>query len=86
HKKPARKQADRRDEAEHKILTAAIRLLVEKGYDRFSLAEVGYAAGYSRALPAHYFGKKEDLLSQVATYLVATYRESIATSPPLKPG
>ncbi|WP_337188141.1 TetR/AcrR family transcriptional regulator [Phenylobacterium sp.] len=76
--KPARTQAERREEAERRILQAAIRLLVEKGYDRFSLAEVGDLAGYSRGLPGHYFGKKEDLLSQVAMFIVAGYRESVA--------
>jgi TetR/AcrR family acrAB operon transcriptional repressor len=72
--KQPRKQVERREEAETKILHAAIRLIVDKGYDRFSLAEVGEAAGYSRGLPAHYFGKKEDLLSEVVRYIVDNYR------------
>jgi TetR/AcrR family acrAB operon transcriptional repressor len=74
--KQARTQAERRGEAERRILNAAIRLLVDKGYDRFTLAEVGDLAGYSRGLPAHYFGKKEDLLSEVVRFIVARYRDS----------
>jgi TetR/AcrR family acrAB operon transcriptional repressor len=69
-----RKQVERREEAEAKILNAAIRLIVEKGYDRFTLTEVGEVAGYSRGLPAHYFGKKEDLLTEVVRYIVDNYR------------
>ena len=74
--KPAVTQADRRKEAERRLLNAAIRLLVDKGYDRFTLAEVGQVAGYSRGLPAHYYGKKEDLLSELARFIVDNYRKS----------
>lgn len=58
-----RTQAERREEAEGKLLRAAIELLATRGYDGFTLAEVGKAAGYSRGLPAHYFGCKEELLA-----------------------
>jgi TetR/AcrR family acrAB operon transcriptional repressor len=84
--KQARTQAERRGEAERRILNAAIRLIVDKGYDRFTLAEVGELAGYSRGLPAHYFGKKEDLLSEVARFIVARYRESSPETESMEPG
>jgi AcrR family transcriptional regulator len=84
--KVRRTQAERREEAEQRILNAAIRLIVEKGYDRFTLADVGDRAGYSRALPAHYFGKKDDLLSKVAQYLVSNYRGSAAAMDGVEPG
>jgi AcrR family transcriptional regulator len=77
-KRHPRKQVERREEAETKILTAAIRLLVDKGYDRFTLAEVGELAGYSRGLPAHYFGKKEDLLVEMMRYIIENYRSGVA--------
>jgi len=73
----ARSQAERRQEAEQGLLKAAIHLLVERGFHGFTLAEIGERAGYSRALAAHYFGKKEDLLSQVAAFIVRHYGEAV---------
>ena len=64
-----RTQAERREEAERLILDAAVRLVAEKGLDEVTLADAGEAAGYSRGLPAHYFGSKADLLSAVAAYI-----------------
>jgi len=84
--KQTRTQAERRDEAERRILEAAMRLLVERGYDRFSLADVGEVAGYSRGLPGHYFGRKEDLLSQVAMFIVSRYYEAIVDTDAFQPG
>ena len=46
-----RSQAQRRDEAERRLLSAAVRLVGERGLERITLAEVGEAAGYSRGLP-----------------------------------
>jgi AcrR family transcriptional regulator len=82
----SRTQAERREEAEHKLLNAGIRLLVDKGYGRFTLAEVGDLAGYSRGLPAHYFGKKDDFLSEVARYIVERYRADVTHIDRGKPG
>jgi TetR/AcrR family acrAB operon transcriptional repressor len=84
--KLTRTQAERRAEAERRILEAAIRLLVERGYDRFSMQEVGELAGYSRGLPAHYFGKKDDLLSEVAMFIIARYYETVASTDAYEPG
>jgi TetR/AcrR family acrAB operon transcriptional repressor len=84
--KLSRSQAERRERAEQKILDAAIKLIVKKGYDRFTLVEIGEAAGYSRGLPAHYFGKKEDLLSEVARYLVELYHKTMAARPAAERG
>jgi TetR/AcrR family acrAB operon transcriptional repressor len=81
-----RTQADRREEAETRLLDAAIRLVAEKGYDGFSLADVGEAAGFSRGLPAHYFGRKEVLLSRVAQHVVERYADSLARLPRSEPG
>ena len=84
--KTRRTQADRREEAEAKLLDAAIRLISEKGYDGFTLADVGEAAGFSRGLPAHYFGRKEVLLSRVAQHVVAQYGKSLDQLPRSEPG
>jgi AcrR family transcriptional regulator len=84
--KQPRKQVERREEAEAKILHAAVRLIVDRGYDRFTLTEVGEVAGYSRGLPAHYFGKKEDLLLEVVRRITEGYRASVAKSDDVEPG
>ena len=79
-KKKRRSQAERRGEAESRLVQAAWSLLAKNGYDGFTLADVGEAAGYSRGLPAHYFGRKEDLLALVAQQVVDAYRQG-ATDP-----
>jgi AcrR family transcriptional regulator len=81
-----RTQAERRGEAEASLVEAAIKLLAKRGYDGFTLADVGEAAGYSRGLPAHYFGRKEDLLVLVAQRAVDAYHLAVARLPPADPG
>ncbi len=43
------------------ILDAAERLFAERGFEATSLADVGRAAGLSRATPGYFFGSKADL-------------------------
>lgn len=69
-----RSHAERRREAETAILQAALRIISKRGMDQLTLAEAGEAAGYSRALPAHYFGSREALLTAVAEHVVEAYR------------
>src|SRR5258706_15864354 len=68
-----RSQAERRSEAELRLLHAALRIVAEQGLERFTLAEVGEAAGYSRGLPAHYFGSKEGLVGKLAAHIVGGF-------------
>ncbi|HEX2561157.1 TetR/AcrR family transcriptional regulator [Phenylobacterium sp.] len=77
-----RTQAQRRAEAEQRILQAAVDIIAERGIDQLTLAEAGEAAGYSRALPAHYFGSREDLILAVADHLVQGYRRRMEAGPP----
>lgn len=77
-----RTQAQRRAEAEQRILQAAIDVIADRGIDQLTLAEAGEAAGYSRALPGHYFGTREDLILAVADHLVQGYRRRIEAGPP----
>ena len=72
-----RSQADRRSEAEQRILRAAVRIVAERGFERFTLAEVGEAAGYSRGLPAHYFGSKDGLVTALATHIVEDFGRGV---------
>jgi AcrR family transcriptional regulator len=78
-----RTHAVRREEAEHAMLAAAIALIAEKGIGGLTLNEVGESAGYSRGLPAHYFGTRDNLLDAVARDIVRGFssmlkRESTA--------
>lgn len=61
-----RTQAERRAEAESRMLAAAAELVAEKGVDGLTLAEAGERAGYSRGLAGHYFSSKDALLAAMA--------------------
>jgi len=79
-RKPAansRTHAERRLEAETKIVQAAFDIVARRGVDQLTLAEAGEEAGYSRALPAHYFETREALLAAVAEHAVANYRKRL---------
>lgn len=83
---PRRTQAERREQAEAALLAAAVDLIATKGLDGFTLNEVGEAAGYSRGLPVHYFGTKDNLLGLVANHLVASYTHDRDSSTHSAPG
>lgn len=68
-----RTQAERRSEAERALLKAGVGLVADKGLDRFTLADVGEAAGYSRGLPAHYFGSKDNFVATLARQIVGDF-------------
>lgn len=75
---PARQtQAERRETAERAILEAAKTIVAERGLDALTLHEAGEAAGYSRALPGHYFGTKSALVSALADYIIAGYTQRV---------
>lgn len=69
-----RTHAERRREAESRIVQAAFEIVARRGVDQLTLAEAGEEAGYSRALPAHYFENREALLAAVAEQAVKAYR------------
>ncbi|MDP3495614.1 MAG: TetR/AcrR family transcriptional regulator [Hyphomonadaceae bacterium] len=75
---PARQtQAERRETAERAILEAATTIVAERGLNALTLHEAGEAAGYSRALPAHYFGTKSAMVSALADYIIDGYTQRI---------
>jgi AcrR family transcriptional regulator len=76
-KEQARTQAQRRREAEANIVQAALDIVSKRGMDQLTLAEAGERAGYSRALPAHYFSGREALLAAVAEHCVELYRRRL---------
>jgi AcrR family transcriptional regulator len=60
--KMSRTQVERREEAERKLLDAAMELVAEGGVRAVTLAAVGERAGYSRGLVTHHFGGRRGLL------------------------
>lgn len=83
---PRRTQEQRRKEAERKILKAAFQIIVERGLDDLTLQEAGERAGYSRALPAHYFASRNDLIGKLADFVVEGYIRRLYRAGPPKPG
>jgi AcrR family transcriptional regulator len=79
-RKIRRTHAERREEAEQRMLDAAVRIVAEHGLEHLTLAECGEAAGYSRGLAAHYFGSKDSLISAIATHIVANYAQRLRGS------
>jgi AcrR family transcriptional regulator len=85
-KRRGRSQSVRRDEAERGLLSAAVELVADRGLDGLTLADVGEAAGYSRGLSRHYFGKKNDLLGALARFLTDSFAEDLARESTQQPG
>jgi AcrR family transcriptional regulator len=81
-----RSHAVRRDEAEQRLLAAAVRLVAEQGLERLTLASVGEAAGYSRGLPAHYFGSRAGLIVSLARHLVESFGHALSRTEHHGPG
>jgi len=73
-------QAERREAAERAILEAAAVIVAERGLEELTLNEAGEAAGYSRALPAHYYGTKSALLEALANHIMAGYVARMRTA------
>jgi AcrR family transcriptional regulator len=66
-------QAERRETAERAILEAARTIVAERGLNALTLNAAGEAAGYSRALPGHYFGTKGALVAALADHILGSY-------------
>lgn len=72
-----RSQAQRREEAEASLLSAAMQVVASKGPQRMTMAEVGKAAGYSPALAAHYFGSKTGLVQALVDRVGADFAHAL---------
>lgn len=71
--KRRRSHVERREEAEQRMIDAAVQIVSERGLEELTLAECGEAAGYSRGLAAHYFGSRDGLISAIANHIVSDY-------------
>ncbi len=93
----ASSRAEQRRRTEARILAAASRLFVERGYERTTIRAIAAAAGVDGGLVMHYFGAKQELFQrvtharpvpelsgsaeQVTEQLLARLAESLATEP-----
>lgn len=68
-----RTQAQRRAESERRLLRAAAELIVERGIEGTSLAEIGRRAGYSHGLVHQRFGSKEALVERLNSEAVRMF-------------
>lgn len=81
-----RTQAQRREEAEQRMLEAARRIVAEKGSLKMSLSDVGVAAGYSRGQPSHHFGSKAALMRALALYIQRHFESELAKATQVSQG
>jgi AcrR family transcriptional regulator len=70
-----RTQQERVAESDGKMLSAALRLIAERGYRGTSLAAIGEAAGYSRGLVHERFGSKAGLLWALTKHILRTWNK-----------
>lgn len=63
------------------ICEAALQIVSERGSLAMTLAEVGERAGYSRSLPAHYFGSKDGLVAALAEYMIERFGRAVLQKP-----
>ncbi len=68
-----RTQAERRAESDRRLLRATAELIVERGIDGTSLAEIGRRAGYSHGLVHHRFGSKDALIERLTAEAVRLF-------------
>mgnify|MGYP003145150522 CR=1 FL=1 len=75
-----RTQDERRDESEQRMHAAGVRLVAQYGPDMLTLTEVGKSAGYSRGLPAHHFGSREQYLKALASHVAIEFDRTLSAA------
>jgi AcrR family transcriptional regulator len=70
---PRRTQAERRADSERRLLQASAELIVERGLEQTSLADIGRRAGASHAAVNHRFGSKDELVDRLIEEAGARY-------------
>jgi len=74
--RPRRTQAERRAESDRRLLQATAELVVERGIEGASLAEIGRRAGYSHSLVHQRFGSKDALIERLNSEAVRMFTTS----------
>ena len=73
-----RSQEERVAESSERLLSAAIELIAEQGFDRTTAAEIGKRAGYSHGMVHVRFGSKDALLESI----VRAYEDAMLPAVP----
>ena len=66
--KARRSQEQRRQDTQERVLKAALDILAEEGYGRFTTTAVAARAGVSRGAQENYFRTKTDLIAAATSY------------------
>jgi AcrR family transcriptional regulator len=72
---PRRTQEERRHETRNAVLKAAMKILVEDGYEKFTTTRVAKAAGVSRGAQENYFRTKNELIVAASRYTLTRAEE-----------
>jgi len=72
----SRKNVDRRNDSNQRILQAAMALFAEKGYQRTTLIQIGRKAGCTGTLVSNRFGSKERVLRAVLALILNRFETS----------
>jgi AcrR family transcriptional regulator len=71
-----RKNVDRRNDSNQRIIQAATELFAENGYQRTTLIQIGKKAGYTGTLVSNRFGSKERVLRAVLAQILNRFETS----------
>lgn len=74
---PRRTQAQRREESDARLMTAAARIIASEGYLACTLERVGERAGFSRGLASRKYGSKDGLIEAVIWRVSAHVHEQV---------
>jgi len=74
---PRRTQAQRREESDNRLLSAAAEIIAREGYLAATLERVGTAAGFSRGLAGRKYGSKDGLIEAVIWRVSAHVHEQV---------
>lgn len=72
---PRRTQEQRRRETQEAVLEAAMTVLIEDGYEKFTTTRVAKAAGVSRGAQENYFRTKNELIVAATRYTLTRAAE-----------
>lgn len=72
---PRRTQEQRRHDTRNAVLKAAMKILVEDGYEKFTTTRVAKVAGVSRGAQENYFRTKNELIVAATRYTLARAEE-----------
>lgn len=76
-KRPRRRQKERREDSDSRLMQAAIAVISRKGSSGTTMAEVGLTAGYSRGLPGERYGSKLNMLIAVIIHLRHLFKAKV---------